>query len=204
MENSILTWHNISVLSISRLLHVDYGVYYFQVIYINGLTLSAPNRIWKRFYKELNPEQTSRLTPDNAFQKLNLYFEKQHQPIVLIIDEVSEFQSEFGIGLVAVTKIVFTVGSNIGQATSHFVSSLRLGSTSFQSLFTDLYLQYNASTRECPYNAKCLPDGKVINNIHIVIQFYYLNIRNDELMFVGREWPGVHFHRIRTTSFPPL
>ncbi|XP_021945596.1 origin recognition complex subunit 1 [Folsomia candida] len=64
----------------------------FNNIYINGLSLRTPDKIWKKFYNLLEPTKAKdKCKPTLALKKLNNFFEtKGRLPVVLVIDELDQ------------------------------------------------------------------------------------------------------------------
>jgi len=64
------------------------NISFFQFVFINGLKLASPDKIWKKFYKELTGETLSAST---ALRKLRSYFESTKRgPVVLVVDELDQ------------------------------------------------------------------------------------------------------------------
>lgn len=65
-------------------------IFFIKYVYINGLSLGTPDKIWKRFYCGLKDEKL-KLTPQTALKKLGFHFETSGRlPIVLVIDELDQ------------------------------------------------------------------------------------------------------------------
>ncbi|CAL8119067.1 unnamed protein product [Orchesella dallaii] len=64
----------------------------FKFLYINGLTLASPDKIWKRMFKGLElTSKTKSVSTKEALKRLDSYFEShQRIPVVLVVDELDQ------------------------------------------------------------------------------------------------------------------
>jgi Cdc6-like AAA superfamily ATPase len=75
----------------------------FQSVYVNGLSLGTPDKLWKRFLSQINKSSSGggggrknangkqETNSSAALKKLNSYFETRGRlPVVLVIDELDQ------------------------------------------------------------------------------------------------------------------
>jgi len=68
-------------------------------VYINGLSLSKPDKIWRKIASQIltDTSQTKKLTPAQALKKTCAFFERrqgERLPVVLVVDELDQLLAD--------------------------------------------------------------------------------------------------------------